>query len=71
MTPIEATQYLERTRKTLSQWRYNKKGPALSGSRNGFATINGSWMSGFRAGLRLFGTDWMKMDISGRNWSGI
>jgi hypothetical protein len=29
MTPIEAAQYLERTRKTLAQWRYNKKGPAF------------------------------------------
>jgi hypothetical protein len=29
MTPVEAAQYLERTRKTLAQWRYNKKGPAF------------------------------------------
>lgn len=29
MTPGEAAQYLERTRKTLAQWRYNKKGPAF------------------------------------------
>lgn len=29
MTPVETAQYLERTRKTLSQWRYNKKGPAF------------------------------------------
>lgn len=29
MTPIEAAQYLEWIRKTLSQKRYNKKGPAF------------------------------------------
>lgn len=27
LTPVEAAQYLERTPKTLAQWRYKKNGP--------------------------------------------
>jgi len=29
LTPVEAAQYLDRTKKTLAQWRYCKKGPAF------------------------------------------
>lgn len=58
LSPVEAAQYLERTPKTLAQWRYGRKGPAFAkvGQRVYYdKRILATWL---KNQTQVFGSNW-------------
>jgi hypothetical protein len=56
--PVEAAQFLERTPKTLAQWRYGKKGPAFVKVRHRIYYDKRALATWLKKQTQAFGSNW-------------